>query len=272
MDNLHRLFQTTHFNIVTAAYLNVGAEWKQMVTDFRNVRIYYVREGNATIDLVNGPLELRKEHIYFIPAFSVLSGHCSDNFGHYFIHLIPDLFTDHFFKIFDFDREFPLPLPIADYLFLQIATNYTKPSMASQIAADSALRIIFSYFFRNFDNVSKLDIVRFAEVFNYIDRHISDKIYLEDLSKLMYMNKVYFSNMFKKTFGLSPQQYILQKRLDKSRSMLLDPQMSIADIAEQLHFFDSASFTNFFKKQTGMTPKEFRMKFDKKPTAYPPPQ
>ena len=98
---------------------------------------------------------------------------------------------------------------------------------------------------------------RFTKVFEYIDSHINEKIHIKDLSALVYMDDAYFSNLFKKTFGVSLQKYILEKKTDKAR-YLLSTDMTIADIANALDFYDAASFTNFFKKQTNLTPKDFR--------------
>ena len=72
------------------------------------------------------------------------------------------------------------------------------------------------------------------------------------------MNGFQLLNIFKKNFGISPQQYIQQKKLDHARLLLADPTYSIAEVARALCFYDPAAFTTFFKKHTGMTPKQFR--------------
>jgi AraC-like DNA-binding protein len=74
------------------------------------------------------------------------------------------------------------------------------------------------------------------------------------------MNDVYFSNLFKKTFNISPQKYVLQRKLDRARLLLINFDKPIADISDELKFTDTAAFSNFFKKQTGITPKAFRNK------------
>jgi len=123
---------------------------------------------------------------------------------------------------------------------------------------DSVLKLILSYFFENMQELSvPSGMERFTKVFEYIDSHINEKIHIKDLSALVYMDDAYFSNLFKKTFGVSLQKYILEKKTDKAR-YLLSTDMTIADIANALDFYDAASFTNFFKKQTNLTPKDFR--------------
>ncbi len=259
MNDFYNLFQSTHFSIVEADYADVGPNWHAYMASFQYVRIYYIRKGEAEIVLTTGRQRLREGHLYFIPSFQILSGDCPDRMGHYFIHLIPDVFTDHFFSLLAFKKELPLDPEVANYLFRNIIEHHAATDTYSEIVADNSLRLLLSYFFRGAEEVpAEHDLARFIEVFDYIDKHIGEAISLSDLAGLMFMNKVYFSNLFKKTFGVSPQQYIQQRKLDRARRLLADRSLPIASIASDLHFYDPAAFTSFFKKNTGMTPKEFR--------------
>ncbi len=266
MNDFYNLFQSTRFSIVEADYADVGKDWHAVVASFEYVRIYYIRSGEAEITLTTGRQVLREGHLYFIPSFQILSGDCPDHMGHYFIHLIPDVFTDHFFSLLAFDKELPLEPAVADYLFRNVMDNLAATTTYAKIVADNSLRLILSYFFRGAsaeneaddDLTTGHDLSKFIKVFDHIDKHIGEAISLSDLAGLMFMNKVYFSNLFKKTFGVSPQQYIQQRKLDRARQLLADHTLPIATIAAELNFYDPAAFTAFFKKNTGMTPKAFR--------------
>ncbi len=271
MNDFYNLFQSTRFSIVEADYAEVGSNWHAYMASFQYVRIYYVQKGEAEITLTTGRQVLREGHLYFIPSFQILSGDCAESMGHYFIHLIPDVFTDHFFSLLAFDKELSLDAATAEYLFRNVMENHAAGTTYEKIVADSSLRLILSYFFRSTsrrEHADSLtegeeltaghDLSKFIKVFDYIDKHIDEAISLSDLAGLMFMNKVYFSNLFKKTFGVSPQQYIQQRKLDRARQLLADRTLPIASIAADLHFYDPAAFTAFFKKNTGMTPKEFR--------------
>ena len=261
MHDFYNLFQSTRFSIIEAHYANVGPSWHAVVPEFQYVRVYYIREGEAEITLTTGRQVLREGYLYFIPSFQILSGDCADHMGHYFIHLIPDVFTEHFFSLLAFDKELSLPREVADYLFNNVIAHYAEKTTYSKIVTSNCIHLILSYFFQKTDDApagAGPDLSKFIGVFDYIDKHIGESIQLSDLANLMFMNKVYFSNLFKKTFGISPQQYIQQKKLDRARMLLADHTLSIANIASELYFYDPAAFTAFFKKHTGMTPKEFR--------------
>ncbi|MBR5123855.1 MAG: helix-turn-helix transcriptional regulator [Clostridia bacterium] len=259
MNDFYNLFQSTRFSIQGAGYAVVGNNWHTMVTDFRYVRIYYIREGEAELTLTTGRQVLKAGHLYFIPSFQILSGDCPGHLGHYFIHLIPDVFTDHFFSLLAFEKDLPLAPEIADYLFSNVVHHHCQDNTYSKIVTNNSIHLILSYFFRQTTDISpRQDLSKFVEVFDYIDKHIEEPIALSELANIMFMNKVYFSNIFKKNFGISPQQYIQQKKLDHARLLLADPTYSIAEVARALCFYDPAAFTTFFKKHTGMTPKQFR--------------
>lgn len=266
MGDFYNFFQLAKFDVAIASFLDIGKEWKNMVSDFKYVRIYYIRSGSAELALTDGKLALEEGYMYFIPAFSILEGSCKNHMGHYFIHIIPDILTEHFFKILPVKTRCKMDKNLADYLFLTLAANYRNTSFYSQVAADSALKLILSYFFEDISIEEQTNFGRFTKVFEYIDEHIGEKIYIKDLSALVYMDDAYFSNLFKKTFGISLQRYILQKRTDKAKSLLATDK-TIAEIANTLNFFDAASFTNFFKKQTNVSPKDFRRKLFETKTA-----
>ncbi len=259
MNDFYNLFQSTRFTITEAYYAEVGPGWENFVTLFDYVRVYYVYDGEAELTLTTGKKTLRAGYLYFIPSFQILSGRCADRMKHHFIHLVPDVFTEHFFSLLAFEKELPLSRETANYLFGNVAEHFKSDSTYSKIVTNNSIHLLLSYFFRQAGNMPAAhDLSKFVEVFDYIDKHIDEPIQLGELANLMFMNKVYFSNLFKKTFGVSPRQYIQQKKLDRACLLLSDHALSIAGIAKQLNFYDAAAFTAFFKKHTGKTPKEFR--------------
>lgn len=261
MSDFYNFFHQANFNVLEANYMEIGKEWKSMVNEFKHVRIYYIRSGSAELTLTNQTITLEEGYLYFIPAFSVLEGNCKSNMGHYFIHMAPDIFTEHFFKMLLLKNRRPLSREIADYLFLKIIKSSENDSFYSRQASDSALKLLFTNFFEG-TKIEETNIGKFTKAFEYIDAHLGEKIYIKDLSKLVCLDDKYFSNIFKQTFGTSVQQHILNKRADRAKE-LLATDVTIAEISNALGFFDPASFTNFFKKQVGLSPKQFRSKFFK---------
>lgn len=59
--------------------------------------------------------------------------------------------------------------------------------------------------------------------------------------------------------GKTPKQLIDEQLIAEAKVLLNEPQLSVTEIAEQLHFADQSYLSRFFKKNTGISPKEFRL-------------
>jgi two-component system, response regulator YesN len=72
------------------------------------------------------------------------------------------------------------------------------------------------------------------------------------------MSHSHFSRIFKKVMGLSYQDYLNNRRINKAKDLLLTSAKSVSDIAKSLGFADATAFGRIFKKVTGHTPSSFR--------------
>ena len=93
---------------------------------------------------------------------------------------------------------------------------------------------------------------------NYIDSHYSENITLDFLSNLTYVNKFHLVHLFTKEMGISPINYLINKRIDESKNLLSTTNYSIRDISSIVGFSNSSYFSQMFKKITGISPKDFR--------------
>lgn len=85
---------------------------------------------------------------------------------------------------------------------------------------------------------------------------------VEFLSKELHISPNYLSNSLKTITGMSTQQHIHNKLIEKAKEHLSTSQLSISEIAYQLGFDYPTSFNKLFKKKTAMSPLEFRRKFN----------
>ncbi len=106
------------------------------------------------------------------------------------------------------------------------------------------------------------------QIVAYVEQNYFQKITLDDLAQLTYLNKYYMARLFKQHTGLAPCEFINRFRLEYSRQMLLSEDLEIEQVALNLGFHSHSYFTRCFKREYGMTPKEYisRSKLDRKPT------
>lgn len=103
-----------------------------------------------------------------------------------------------------------------------------------------------------------LGVSRQRRVLSYIDAHLQDDLTLERLAAEIDLSPDHFGRAFRVSLGVSPLRYITQRRLHHAKTLLLDPAMSITDIAMALGYATPSHFTSNFHKATGTTPSQWR--------------
>lgn len=99
---------------------------------------------------------------------------------------------------------------------------------------------------------------RFTSVIHYIREHLTAKIPISTLCREACMSKSSFFRAFKKTFGLSPIEYINGERVNLAKRLLNDQEASITEVCYQTGFKDLSYFVRLFKLTEGMTPKSYQ--------------
>lgn len=95
---------------------------------------------------------------------------------------------------------------------------------------------------------------------NYIDSHYSEDITLDFLAGLTYINKFHLVHSFTKQVGLSPINYVINRRIEESKNLLKTTNYSVRDITTIVGFSNSSYFSQTFKKMTGESPRSYRLK------------
>lgn len=99
-------------------------------------------------------------------------------------------------------------------------------------------------------------------ILEYVERHLSQKIDMEEVSKMANMSYFYFSKFFKKTMGLTFTEYVNRKRIFRAEQLLLTSSLTITEIAETIGIENMAHFYEMFKRFNGCTPKQFIVKMN----------
>jgi two-component system, response regulator YesN len=95
---------------------------------------------------------------------------------------------------------------------------------------------------------------------DYMDRHYSKGISLDDVAEKAGVSSYYLSKLFKDRFKITFIDYLTTLRIEKAKEYLLHPGLSLKEIAFDVGYKDPNYFSRVFKKETGWSPSEFRMK------------
>ena len=99
-------------------------------------------------------------------------------------------------------------------------------------------------------------------VMEFIEAHLAEEISLAALAELAGLSLFHFARAFTQSFGMPPHRYHMARRMDRARSLLQRPALSVTQIGVQIGFRESSSFTKAFRRFTGLTPTEYRRHWD----------
>lgn len=97
-----------------------------------------------------------------------------------------------------------------------------------------------------------------TQVLGFIDQHISEKLDLNSLAAMTGWEPEHFGRIFKEHIGLTPYQYILKEKVERSKELLTQTTESLQDIGFQLGFSTYSNFFSAFKKYVKMSPDQYR--------------
>lgn len=102
---------------------------------------------------------------------------------------------------------------------------------------------------------------RFSRVLDYIERHLSEPLLLEQLSEVAHFSPFHFHRQFSAFYRMPPGRYIQLMRLKRaSYRLAFNPHEKVIDIALDAGFHHAESFSRAFKQVFNMTPSEFRQR------------
>lgn len=93
---------------------------------------------------------------------------------------------------------------------------------------------------------------------SYVEGRISHPISLEELAQIAKLSPSYFSAAFKVTFGVSPHNYVVERRVEFAKYRMLNSDAPLCEIALDCGLADQAHLSRIFRRVTGTTPSAWR--------------
>jgi AraC-like DNA-binding protein len=93
---------------------------------------------------------------------------------------------------------------------------------------------------------------------NYIEKNLSNaNLTVKQIAEHEHVSEQFFRKKFKNTYGVSPKQYILDKRIERAKSLLDTGYYKVNEVARLVGIEDNLYFSTLFKKHVGITPSNY---------------
>ncbi len=155
--------------------------------------------------------------------------------------------------------------PVLEHLLLTLDMELERGSPNGNLFAETVASSITIHLLRTYgvfrprpasECIFSLQMLK--RVNTYVDEHLAEDIRLADLAYLVGLSPFHFARSFRRATGTSPHQFVIGRRLDKARHLLLIGRMTLTQVALECGFADQSHLTRHFKRAFGVTPNQFR--------------
>lgn len=259
-------------------------DWNFRVAGSVFWRIYNVIEGNAKVRIYDRLHDLRPGYFYMIPAFVAHEDILKGTFLHRYLHFrLDDAYLSDMLDGYDlafeipasplltgiFDRisvlcegfELETPLPQvyenkSSYLFW--SQRYDNLSLAERMELGGYIKVLLSMFMQCSVMRKPASNPRVNKGKVFIDKKFGEPITIEDVACHVGMRPESFIRAFRHEYNRTPYSYLMEKRINRAKNLLLLSTKSIKEITHDCGFRDQSHFCMVFKKATSTTPGRFR--------------
>ncbi|MCG8311264.1 MAG: AraC family transcriptional regulator [Cytophagales bacterium] len=246
-------------------------------------RMYLISEGNGHLVLEGERIELEPGYIYLIPSYTPCSYFFCEGLAHHYIHFSLEMPSGlNVFNLYSINKK--LKAASLDKILFRTCTErnpgfelphhdpkiyQNKPWINKKIIYSSLghylentgiIRQLFSRFLGEelHDNIGKLSNHNIQSILTYIMENLSNELSVDELAKKACISRDHFTRSFKSITGMPPSEFIIRKRIEKAKLLLLTTDYPLNEIIAHTGFKTTAYFCRIFKKYTAYTPMELR--------------
>ena len=155
--------------------------------------------------------------------------------------------------------------PLISQIALNIA-NEIEGGFLDRILADALNTALAVQITRLFVDPSAITLAplnglsreRLKRVQEYIEAHLHDQLTLTEIAGVACLSSYHFSRSFKQAVGVGPQRYVMQRRIERAKTLMRRTNQPLAFIAQEAGFADQSHLTSIFRREMGVTPGRFR--------------
>ncbi|HZH92691.1 MAG TPA: helix-turn-helix domain-containing protein [Tissierellaceae bacterium] len=242
----------------------------------KHMEILFVLSGEIILNLGKEELILKEKDLILINTTDIHSTRKSEGDNlvlgmqidtEFFNRLVPG-FSRKIFRLRSFEDNGHLNGKVEEIktLLAKFTMEISKKEKGFSFRIGGLLLDLLHTIYTNFgsgnmeevDGPNRESIKRINEILRHIDDNYDKGLTLGELADRNKLNTYYLSHYIKDSLGITFQEYIDSKRLDKAISLLGETDMRITDIAYESGFPNPKSLNKLLKKKYGCTPSEYR--------------
>lgn len=229
--------------------------------------LHFILEGSGTLHIENKNYVVQKNQIFYIPPFSEASYRQNKTtpWQYMWIEFTGEN-SDYFCKHIGFSPSSPVftpndPQNIAHLFATVIEISMNKHYSENSPKSVAALLNLFIGLYEDktiYIPESNKQTIKLQKVIDYIQTNFYDsKLSLQSIANHAYFNKTYLCRIFKQTYGISPQLYIINLRMQKAKEMMRYSSFNVSDIALAVGYKSPYYFSKEFKRLFSITPSQY---------------
>lgn len=210
--------------------------------------------------------------ICLMPAEHKSQWEVNDRLSFFHLYFDNQALADTYERVFDKSPSTSLPdLTFADNQWLdtfcqQMVLPLNWHDNADQLMLSSAAEMMLTHVVSEYSGQMMLPevkgglSVRAQRILcEYIEANLDSALHIDELSSLVNLSSYHFARMFKKSFMVTPHQYVTERRLQTAFRHVSEKELGFSEIALRCGFTDQSHFSKQFKKRFGATPRQKRI-------------
>jgi YesN/AraC family two-component response regulator len=204
--------------------------------------IHFIVSGCGTLEINNCKYKINKNQAFLIKPSQITTYKADSNDPWHYIWIgFNGILADKF-------NEFSSP--VID-MNLNVFFEMLEVSQIQNTKEEFLASKLFSMYVTIFDNEKNENYVK--KVKNYIKSNYMNIILVEDIAKMVGLDRRYLSRIFKNDTNLSVKEYLTKTRLEKA-SFFLEKGHRVSEVSKLVGYDDPLAFSKIFKKHTGVSP------------------
>jgi len=157
-------------------------------------------------------------------------------------------------------------MPLISALMSGLVAQLQIPSFASRLLLDTLLHNLVVQLLSESSTLTgssrparhSIAPRRLRRVFEYIETNLASEIALDDLASVAGSSRYHFARAFRDATGLPPYRYVVHRRVDAAKGLLIKDRLSVAEVAKRCGFNSAAQLAVMFRQVLGTSPGRFR--------------